>query len=395
MTGPPIKLTLLAHSLRVGGAEVQFSALARGLDRQRFAVTLVSFYDDGALLDEVRDAGIPVVTAGKRGRGDTVGFALRIARAIRATQPDIVYSFLDFPNLVAALTWPLGAPCRIVWGIRASDMKLAERGRVWRAIFALERLTARRADLIVSNSWAGRDHLRRQGFPADRMVVIPNGIDTDRFQPRPDARSRLRAELGLANGDVAIGLVARLDPMKDHRTFLRAAAQLRDVRPDARFVCVGGGAADYAAELRAYADSLGLGDRVIWAGARADVPDVLSAFDVATLSSAYGEGFPNVVGEAMAAGLPCVVTDVGDAARVAGDTGRVVPVGDSAGLAQAWRHLADAGHDERRRLGQAARMSILERFPLQAMIEHTADQLAGLANGTAQTSSGAGRAVRT
>lgn len=388
MTGRPIKLTLLAHSMRVGGAEVQFSALARGLDRARFSVTLVSFHEDGALLDEIRDAGIPVVTVGKRGRGDAAGFLFRIARAIRATRPDMIYSFLDFPNLVAALAWPFGAPCPIVWGIRTTDMRLSERGRLWQSIYALQRMVARRADLIICNSWAGRQHLIDQRFPSEHMVVVPNGIDTDRFRPRPEIRAEQRRLLGLDEHDIAIGLVARLDPVKDHRTFLRAAGLLYRHCPNARFVCVGGGAPDFTAELHAFADSLQLGDRVIWTGTRSDIPELLTAFDIATLNSAHAEGFPNVVGEAMAAGLPCVVTDVGDAAMIVDGHGLMAPIGDAEALAQAWRQLVDGGAHERRRRGDAARKRIVDEFPLQAMIDRTADQLLPLVQHKAPLTAG-------
>jgi glycosyltransferase involved in cell wall biosynthesis len=370
-----IRVTFLVHSLRIGGAEVQLSALARGLDQAEFRPTIVSFHDDGELIDELRQAGVSVVTLGMRGRHGLAGFLLRLLRALRDSRPDIIYSFLDFPNVVAALIKPLLRGSRLVWGIRSSDMRLEERSRTWRAMFALERRLAGAADLIICNSWAGRAHLETSCFPNDAIAVVANGIDTQRFHPNLAARARARSALMFADDDIVIGLVARLDPMKDHATFLRAAAELAGDLPEARFVCVGGGGDQYAGELRQLGEALGLGDRMSWTGARMDVPELLNAFDIATLTSAYGEGFPNTVGEGMATGLPYVTTDVGDAARIVGATGSVVPIASPAALAAAWRRMAGLSRQERRRIGEAARGRVVEHFPRKIMITESSRQL--------------------
>lgn len=368
MTDDPIKVTFFAHSLRLGGAEVQLAALARGLDRRNFAPSLVCIHGDGELLQTVRDAGVPVQVVGKRGRFDVVGLFVRIVRALRAQTPDVVYSFLGLPNVIAGMAGPFLRDCRIAWGVRASDMHVSERGLDWRILFALERMLAGRADAIVCNSWSGRDHLAANGFPTKAMVVQPNGIDCERHAPDAMARSRLRAELGVGDEEVVIGMVGRLDPMKDHPNFLRAAADLAAEVRQVRFICVGGGPDDYAAELRRLADELGLASRVIWTGVRTDVAALYNAFDIVTLSSRYGEGFPNVVGEAMACGLPCVVTDVGDAARVVGDTGIVVPIETPRALADGWRAVLAGGPQARAERGVRARQRIESEFPTRAMI---------------------------
>jgi glycosyltransferase involved in cell wall biosynthesis len=370
-----MRVTFLVHSLRIGGAEVQLSALARGMDRSEFMPTVISFHDDGELIKELRDAGVTVVTLGLCGHRDIFGLLLRAGRALRDSRPDVVYSFLDFPNAVAALLKPWMRGSRLVWGIRASDMHLEDRDRTWRTIFALERLLAGAANLIICNSWAGRDHLARSRFPAGAMTVVGNGIDTERFRPNPGARKRWRAKLGVSDGDMVIGLIARLDPMKDHKTFLNAAADLARDRKDARFVCVGGGADQYARELRGLGQALGLDDRLIWTGARGEVSELLNAFDVATLSSAYGEGFPNAVGEGMATALPCVATDVGDVARIIGEAGTVVPIASPLALAAAWRDMALLSPEARGEIGAAARARIIMHFPRKTMIGETSEQL--------------------
>jgi glycosyltransferase involved in cell wall biosynthesis len=370
-----IRVTFLVHSLRIGGAEVQLSTLARGLDRREFCPTVVSFYDDGELIGELRKAGITVVTLGMRSRLGFIGFLPRLIQALRDSQPDIIYSFLDFPNVVAAIIKPWLRGSRLIWGIRASDMRLEERNRTWRVIFALERLLAGAADLIICNSWAGRSHLKESRFPTNAIIVVPNGIDTERFCPDPAARSRTRSALGFADDDIVVGLVARLDPMKDHATFLKAAEELTRDLPRARFVCIGHGSDQYAGELRQLEESLSLGNRITWTGARMEVPELLNAFDIATLTSAYGEGFPNAVGEGMATGLPYVTTDVGDAARIVGDAGTVVPIESPSALAAAWRRLAGLSPKERGKIGLLARARVQENFPRKAMVAETSKQL--------------------
>jgi glycosyltransferase involved in cell wall biosynthesis len=373
-----IRITFLVHSLEVGGAEVQLTVLACGLDRNEFEPTIVSFRDEGALLRELREAGVNVVTLGLRGRHDALGFFFRLIRAVRASRPDVVYSYLDFPNAVAAAIKPLMRRSRLIWGIRTSDMKLEGRPLSWRIFFGLERLLARTTDLIICNSWAGRSHLQQQKFGSDAITVVANGIDTERFRPNPASRKRWRAEFDFSEDDIVIGLVARLDPVKDHETFLQAAAALARELPTARFICIGGGPDKYAGDLRRIGKTLGLCNRLIWAGERDDVSDVLNALDIATLCSAYGEGFPNAVGEGMAMALPFVTTDVGDAARVVGDTGKVVPIASPNALTAAWRHLAELAPEARAKAGAAARTRIVTCFPRKTMIEKTSDLLRGV-----------------
>jgi len=200
------------------------------------------------------------------------------------------------------------------------------------------------------------------------MTVIPNGIDTEHFKPDPMARKLIRAEWGVADNEILIGLVARLDPMKDHSTFLRAATMLAQERPDVRFVCVGDGAEPYKSEVRRLATELALGDRLIWAGARHDMPAVWNALDLAVSSSSYGEGFSNTIAEAMACGVPCVVTDVGDSALIVGDAGIIVQPSMPAALCEGFRQMVKRSGPEFRNV---ARASIVNRFTKEVLLTHT------------------------
>ena len=197
-----------------------------------------------------------------------------------------------------------------------------------------------------------------------RTQVIPNGFDPTAFRPDPDSRIAFRAELGLPPDTPLVGMVARVDPQKDHRTFVAAAARLHARLPNVHFVFCGNGSEKAIAELTGWIERDGLRQVCHVLGERNDIPRVAAALDVATLSSAFGEGFPNVLGEAMACEVPCVATDVGDSAYVLGDSGRIVPPRDPDALAGAWGELLTAGDDVRKALGQRGRRRIVDNFSI-------------------------------
>jgi len=341
-------------------------------------VRVLVFYPGGANEDELRRKSVPVRSLGKGGRWDMVRFAVRLAREIRRRKPDALYSLLPGPNVVAGLMRPALGDARLVMGVRASDMDLRRYDRVTRAVYALEGRLARRADAAIANSdAAGRAALAR-GFPADRLYVVRNGFDTARFRPDGDARAVLRHELGVAPDVPLIGMVARVDPMKDHATFLEAASILSRVLPNARFALAGAGADPSNGWLGSQIKRRGLEAVVRLLGERADIERVYPALDIATLSSSFGEGFPNALGEAMACGVPCVATAVGDAPALLDGVGRVVAPCDAPALAGAWRALAELPVEARRRLGEASRRRIVLLYGETRMIEDTEQRLSAL-----------------
>ena len=370
-------ILFLARSLDRGGAERQLVVLANGLARRGHAVAVAIFFSGGAYESELAGTGVRVIHLCKKGRWDILPFLYRLVRLLRKESPAVLHSYLGVPNILAAALKPLLSSTRIVWGVRASNMDLAHYDWLSRFTYVLERRLARFAHRIIANSRAGEHHAIAHGFPADRIVVIPNGIDTDCFRPTPEARRRVRAEWGLGDHEILVGLVGRLDPMKDHPVFLKAASNIARVRHDVRFVCAGGGPADYAAALKQRAAALGLTNQLIWVGARDDMPAVYSALDIASSSSSYGEGFSNTIAEAMACGVPCVVTDVGDSALIVGDTGSIAPPGDYNALAAAIGRLIDLPHEERLVLGEACRARVVSEFGIDRLIQRT-EQALGL-----------------
>jgi glycosyltransferase involved in cell wall biosynthesis len=371
-----MNIFFLNRSLNYGGAERQMVALARGLRERGHTVTVAVFYAGGPLGRGLAESGVEVLSLAKRGRWDVVGFLARLAAAIQRRKPDIVHGYEGTSNIVAALLKP-SYRAKLVWGIRASNMDLSRYDWLHRAAHRIKRRISGVPDLIICNSQAGHDYTVQERFRSDRMIVIPNGIDTARFHPDPTKRDLARSELGLRDGELAVGIVARLDPMKDHPIFLQAARLVADRRPDVRFFCVGTGPEPYAARLREQAQALGLAERVTWTGAVDWMDAVYNGLDLLVSSSRFGEGFSNVVGEAMACGLPCAVTDVGDARMIVGTLGEVAPPGDARALGEAILRMLMRIRE--RELGRdIIRAGIVENFSIERLVTRSEQALAGV-----------------
>jgi len=373
-----IRMMFVNRRFERGGAERQLIELAKNLDKSRFDVCVTTFYEGGALYPQIETIpGVRLVNLRKRGRWHAIGFLGNFWRTMRECRPQIVVGYMSVANLLSLAAGRLNGS-KVVWAVRNSNMEMARYDLLSRAVTRLELWLAKRADLVIFNSRAGHDHYVRRGFPEKTGIVIPNGIDTDYFRPDSDGRQAVRREWNVGENDALIGLVARLDPMKDHLTFLNAAADLARERADVRFACIGDGTSGYREELIKLAGRLNLGKKVIWVGGRDDMRQVYNALDVMSLSSAFGEGFPNVIGEAMACGVPCVVTDVGDAARVVGGTGFVIPPRNSALLAAKWKEMLDRIGREREATAQAVREWIVEHFSSKSLAARTEAALGAL-----------------
>lgn len=359
----------------MGGAERQLAALAGGLRRSGHDIAVAVFYAGGEFEAELRRDGIPVHDLAKRGRWDSVGFLVRLCRLVRRERPDIVHSYLDSPNLVAAAVKRIFPSVKVVWGVRSAMHDFGAYDWLAAVTARLERIASPFIDGIVTNSEAGRRHLLAAGFHCRNLAVIPNGIDCDRFQPDAAGRERVRTDWNVRPGTPLVGMVARLDPVKNHGLFLRAAASASAIRADVEFVCLGGGPPDYQRDLRLLAGRLGLTPRLTWVGERRVTKAEYSALDVAVLSSDEGESFPNVLAEAMACGRPVVATDSGDARSIVGDTGIIVPPRDPSALARAMLELLERVQASAPELSLAARRRIEGQFSIDALVLRTVQVL--------------------
>jgi glycosyltransferase involved in cell wall biosynthesis len=358
----PPKILHLITGLETGGAEGTLDRLVAGMDRARFASVVVSMTDAGSVGRRITAAGIPLETLGmRRGAADPRGL-LRLIRVLRRHRPAILQTWLYHADLLGLAAQRLGYAPQLLWNIRCTESVGAG------AVRALLRRSSSMPRAIVVNSLAGRRFHERLGYRPKRWEYLPNGFDTAALRPDPAARQRLRAELGIDDAAIVIGMPARYHPMKDHANFFAAAARLATRQPKLVLLLAGGGVDAANRELMQTIARHAPMPPLRLLGERRDMSAVYPAFDIATLTSAFGEGFPNVLGEAMACGVPCVATDSGDAAELIGPTGEVVPPRDPAALAAAWERLMTAGPEARRALGAAARARIVARYNLAAMV---------------------------
>jgi glycosyltransferase involved in cell wall biosynthesis len=365
-----MKILILIRALGAGGAERQVAVLAKALRAAGHTVSVAVFYGGGEIEADLAGADVPLIDLKKRGRWDNLAFLIRLVRLIRRERPDAIYSWLAVANILTALLCPLFPRIKRVWAICASNMDLDRYDWLIKLTTRIEAWLSPLAHTLISNSYSGRDYAIQDGFPPAKLKVVPNGIDTHRFQPDRAAGELVRAGWGIRPDERLIGLVGRLDPMKGHPDFLRAVAELHQRQPGLRFVCVGDGPADYRQALHAQATQLGLDDGLIWAGTRTDMPEVYNALDIA-VSASLGEGLPNMLGEAMACGVPCVVTRVGDSPWVVGDTGIVVPPENPTALAEALEEMLDRLDQNGPALSQAARRRVEEYLSVDSLVRGT------------------------
>jgi glycosyltransferase involved in cell wall biosynthesis len=314
---------------------------------------------------------VKVITLKKSGRWQVFGFLARLVSVVRRESPDVLHTYMG-ANLFGACIKPLFPGLLLVWGVRVSSMDLSHYDLFSRVFGLLCDWLRRVPDLIISNSHAGRSHCVTHNYPADRIAVVPNGIDTHRFVIDRRRGLPLRSQWGVNLSGILIGCVARLDPMKGHPVLFRAAALMRCSYPEARFVCIGEGTTAARRELASLAIELGIDHQVIFAGTCGDMCAAYNALDLLVLPSVFGEGFPNVVGEALACGVPCVATDVGDSREVLGNSGTVVPPNDAAMLSEAicTQLIGIRAWD-----ATSARNRICQRFSLDALTRSTEELL--------------------
>lgn len=364
-----MNVTHIITGLNDGGAEAVLYRLCTRDRLTKFHV--ISLMDEGKYGSLLREAGVTVTCLDMPQGWVTVAGLWRLWRLLRQQHPDVVQTWMYHADFVGGVMSRLAGIRHVIWGVHHTtlDPKQNKRTTIWVA-----RLCAWLSHIvpirIACCAQRALEVHRQQGYAAHKLVVIRNGYDVTQFAPDTEARSRLRAEWGVGERWL-IGLVARFEAQKDHKNLLDSLAELKRKNFDFTAVLVGYGLHENNSQLVAWLKTLGLTERVMLLGPRNDIPAVMNALDVHVLSSAYGEAFPNVVAEAMACGTPAVVTDVGDAAAMVGDTGWVVPPKDAAALTQALSEVHDAMHDDegwcaRKR---AARERVVNNFSLDRMVQ--------------------------
>jgi glycosyltransferase involved in cell wall biosynthesis len=361
------------NALGVGGAETMVARLVGPKGASRFEHRVLPLIEGGGIAERVREAGALSDALHVDGAANLLTSPFRLAARLRRLRPDIVQGWLIQGNLAATVGVRLGrVDAPVIWNVRWALYDMANERRRTRALMALSGRLARFQDRIVFNSRLAVSQHVPIGYPLARACLIPNGFDVEALRPDPVARVSVRQELGIPESASVIGMLARYHPMKDHAVSLRAAARVIERGVDAVFVYAGPDVDDDNREVTGLVRELGLTDRVRLLGERHDVARLYASFDLYWMSSwarGIAEGFPNVVAEAMACGVPCVATDVGDAAWIIGDTGRVVPARDPQALGDAAADFMGLGPDALHRSGLEARERIVRDFSLASAVE--------------------------
>jgi len=359
------RIVFIITGLSTGGAEMMLFKVLERLDRQRFAPHVISLTTLGELGTRIAALGIPVDAMGmKPGLPSPLGF-IRLVRLLKRLKPDVVHTWMYHADLLGGLAARLAEVSSVAWCIRNSNLDKDKTKFSTRAVVGLCALISKWVpSRILSCSEKARQVHVGCSYAAWKMVVVPNGFDLSQFKPDSDARSRVRAELGITDQTPLVGLIGRFDPQKNHVGFFEAAGLLHRHMPHVHFVLAGQGVDVSNAALMQAVTHNGVLVNTHLLGLRRDIPSLMAALDVLASSSSYGEAFPNVLGEAMACGVPCAVTDVGDSAYIVGDTGRVVATGDMTGLAHALAGILELPTAERLALGEAARTRVATHFEI-------------------------------
>jgi len=377
-----IKILHIITGLSSGGAEIMLWRLLSEMDPASFGNEVISLTNLGEIAEKVQDLGIPVRALGMK-RGIPNPFpAIRLARWIRSSKPHVVQTWMYHANLVGGLAAHFAGDVSLVWGIHHSDFDLRRNKRltIWTAK-ACSLMSPWMPKCVVFCSQSALRSHARIGYRARQMAVISNAFDLQSFKPDPCAKSSVRAELGVEAGVVLIGMAARFHPIKDHHNFVQAAARLHARFPDVHFVLFGRDVTPENAQLNQWVEAAGIRSRCHLLGERADVARLFSAMDIVA-SSSLSEAFPLAIGEAMACGTPCVVTNVGDSGLLVDTTGKVVAPENPEALAEAWGELIEAGPEVRRGLGMAARCRVQRHFALPAVVRQYESLYAQLAGET-------------
>lgn len=348
-----IRVLHVISGVNTGGAERFLAELAPLLRERGISQEIYSLSGDGTMAPVFEKRGF-VVHKPYFGRSALNGVKLLfdLAKVIDDFKPDIIQGWMYHGDLFALLARHLSRlrKSKLVWNIRCSDLRLEDYSLQLRIVIRGCAHFSKRPDLVIANSHAGAESHLRLGYKPRQLAIVHNGVDAERYQPDPHARDQVRSELGIDPETLLIVHVARVDPMKDHATLLRAVGDLAGTTT----LLVGRGTA-----------SFDLPGNVIALGNRTDIDRILSAGDVVASSSAFGEGFSNAVAEGMSVGLLPVATRVGDTEILVGETGILCQPRDANGMRAAFERVRSMPPAERHALGRAARERVASNFSIQ------------------------------
>lgn len=335
------RVLILVRALNTGGAERQALVNASRLEKLGYNVDIACFYDSKEGGYVFRNPKISRIILSRK-QGAILKCIISFVKLAVKEKYSVIYSFTGMPNIIALLAKIMHKKTVVIWGKRATKLDSNDYGFKYSIEIFLEKLLSKFPDLVISNSRACEVELAQEGFSSGKVITIHNAIDTDIFRPKNVMDGEIqRLPFERSKGMSVIGCVGRLDPMKGHANLISAFFEATKRNPNLRLVIVGNDKKKIKSQLKELVRYLELTDKVYWIE-HCDKPEnMYQSFDLVTLASDYGEGFPNVLAEAMACGVRCVATDVGDSELIIGDYGEVVPPKNPMALSDAWLRVLD------------------------------------------------------
>ncbi len=366
--GKKIKLLFIITGLSTGGAEMMLYKLLSRINRDRFCPTVVSMIEGGVFVERFRALNITVFDLGMQPGVFKPPALIGLTKLLNQIQPDLIQGWMYHANLIAQLANFFSADkVPVFWSIHHSVDSLRAEKLSLVATIKLTALLSSWVETVMFSAAKGKKQHLSLGYNPSNAVAISDNFDISKYKPVSNPQFNLRQSLNLAKDSILIGSVARYHPMKDHANLINAAAKLIEDYPKVHFILIGPNVDDRNSALSNQIKSLNIGEQIHLLGERQDIPEIMTSLDIFTTSSAYGESFPNVLGEAMSCQIPCVATDIGDSEAIVADTGIVVPPKDPQALAKAWRKLIVLGKDERHQLGIKARKHIKTNFNVDGL----------------------------
>lgn len=359
-----IKIVFIITGLEVGGAETMLIKLLSLLDRSKFEPVVIALRAGGPLRLEVLRMGVHLIEIGMSGLRGLPGAFFRLRKLGRELRPSLLQGWMYHGNL-AALAMRKSAP--VLWSIRVTADSRAHEKTLTRTIVRLGAKLSGKARKIIYNSSRSAMQHAALGYATRGSVVISNGFDTSLFAPCPSSSVATRDRFRIPHDAQVVGIVGRYHPIKDHASFLEAARLVLDQRPNTYFLMAGRGLDDFNATVVKQIEQLGLKERCILAGNLGEVQKIYPAMDV-HVSSSVSEGFPNVLGEAMSCGVPCVATDAGDSSIVLGDTGIVIQPRRPSDLAAAIVQILSEDENAYADRSARARKRIIDFYSLDSIV---------------------------
>lgn len=364
-----IKVTHIITCLDTGGAEMMLYKLLSLYDRNKFVMSVISLSDIGEIGKKIQDLGVSVDALHARKNFAGIFSVFKLIKILRKEKPDIIQTWMYHANFLGAVAALFVKKVKLIWGIHNGYL---DKNRMKHATVMIAKICAWLSGLIpkkiICCAKATVNIHAEFGYASSKMIVIPNGFDLKAFQRNSDFYQDVRKELQLPSDSLLIGMLARFDADKDYPNFVRASQQIIMQNPKAYFVCCGKNVDNDNMSLAALIKKYELQNHCYLLGERSDIVRLLSAFDI-LVSSSVSEGFSNVIGEAMACEVPCVVTDVGDSAEIVGNKSCVVPSQDSQELAKTVQHILCMNAEQRKLLGKAARARVKNNYSLEKVVQ--------------------------